>query len=339
MDERAGGAQAVAAERGQAGLGLGGAGRRRGSSPRRSRRRRSDSPPADRVRGGTATSVTRTGCRAGRTVALSVRPTFGALEVDRRYNRARGRPRAVGIVAQRDGPRDDRAPSRRAGRRRRGARAARRPARRARALRRRLPRPARGVRRRGGGAPARAAPARRDRRARARRPAHAGHVGRRPAGRGARALPARQARPAHRLRRHGGGHRGHQPRADRLLPAEAVGPARAGALPDAGGPARATGRPTRCSRTPSRAWSGTASRPSRTTRATCSPATACRTRGSTSTATRRRRRLLDLAGVGADRLPAVFLPDGHVLERADRARAGRPARPHHAGRSSTSTTW
>ena len=50
-------------------------------------------------------------------------------------------------------------------------------------------------------------------------------------------VPGRQARAAHRLRRHRGGDRGDQRRRARLLPAQAVGPARGAAVPGRRGPA------------------------------------------------------------------------------------------------------
>src|SRR5918997_826841 len=120
---------------------------------------------------------------------------------------------------------------------RRAARAPRRPARPAQTLRRDLPRAARRLGRRGGDHVAPAAQARRDARARARGPAYAGDDRRRAARGRARAVPQGQARAAHRLRRHRCGDRRDQPRADRLLPAEALGPAGGAVVPDAGGPA------------------------------------------------------------------------------------------------------
>ena len=145
--------------------------------------------------------------------------------------------------------------------------------------------------------------------------------------------PEGQARAADRLRRHGRGDRRDQPRADRLLPAEAVGPAGGAAVPDARGPARRLAGRRACSPTPRRASSATASRPPRTTRATSSPATASRTSGSTSTATPRRGGCSTSPASARDRLPAVFLRDGDGARGADAARAGRrgSASPTQAG--------
>ena len=79
--------------------------------------------------------------------------------------------------------------------------------------------------------------ARRAGRAAGRRSAHAADGGHRVPGRGAQARAGRQARPADRLRRHRGGDPGDQRGRPRLLPAQAVGPARGAALPGGRGPA------------------------------------------------------------------------------------------------------
>ena len=179
----------------------------------------------------------------------------------------------------------------------------------------RLPRLRRTVGRGGGGAAAGAAPARRGGRARARRPAHAGHDGRR----AARPRARRSTRKAKRalLTAYADTdaaiaaiNRG----ADRLLPAEAVGPAGGAALPHARGPARRLGGRRAAQRRRRRASSATASRP--------------QSHDVRDFLARNRvpyawydldrdpegRRLLDVAGIPADRLPAVFLRDGSVLE-------------------------
>ena len=200
-----------------------------------------------------------------------------------------------------------------------------------------------GLGRRGARAAARARRARRPGGAARRRPADARDGGHRLPRRGAPARPRRQARPADRLRRHRGGDPGDQRGRARLLPAQAVGPARGAALPGRRGPAdhlgvrrgaggrrRAARRPPLLART-------------RTTCATSSPATACRRAGSTSSATARRASCSTVAGVADDGLPVALLEDGTVLERptvlelAERlgvagAAGVRPLRPGHRRR-------
>ena len=105
-------------------------------------------------------------------------------------------------------------------------------------LRRALPDPACRIGARGAGAAARGAGPRRPGRAADRRPAHAGHGRHRVPGRGPDLLPRRQAGAADRLRRHRGRDRRHQRGRARLLPPQAVGPARGGAVPRRRGPAR-----------------------------------------------------------------------------------------------------
>ena len=142
-----------------------------------------------------------------------------------------------------------------------------------------------------------------------------GHAGHRVPRRGAQARARRQARAAHRLRRHRGGDRRDQRGRARLLPAQAVGPARGAALPgrrgpadDLGGGRRARGRRRARHRPPLLAAT-------RTTCATSSPATACRRAGSTSSATARRASCCRSPASSADRLPVALLEDGTVLER------------------------
>ena len=161
-----------------------------------------------------------------------------------------------------------------------------------------------------------------------------GHVGHRVPRRGAQDRPRRQARAADRLRRHRGGDRGDQRGRARLLPAQAVGPARGAAVPGRRGPAddvgvgrRARGRRRARHRPPLLART-------RTTCATSSPATACRPAGSTSSATARRASCCTVAGVDDDRPAGRAARGRHRARAPDGAgarRAARRRRPAGAG--------
>ena len=105
---------------------------------------------------------------------------------------------------------------------------------------------------------------------------------------------------AHGVRRHRRRDRGDQRHRPRLLPAQAVGPAGGPALPGDRRPARRLAtRPPGATPTTS-GWSATAGPTAPTSSRRSSPATTCPTAGSTSSATTRARRLLELAGGGAD---------------------------------------
>ena len=205
-------------------------------------------------------------------------------------------------------------------------------------LRRALPRDARRLGRRGARAPARAAHARRSGGAADRRPADAGDAGHGLPRAGAQARPRGQARAADGLRRHRGGDRGDQRGGARLLPAQAVGPARGAAVPGRRGPAhdlgggggagvrrRARGRP---------------------------PLLASESHDLRDFLVRNRvparwldverdgeaRELLRVAGVDAERLPVALLEDGTRARAPDHPRAGRAPRRRRARPRRTTTT-
>ncbi len=148
------------------------------------------------------------------------------------------------------------------------------------------------------------------------RPADAGDDGHRVPRAGARARARRQARAAHRVRRHRRRDQGDQRHRARLLPPQAVGPARGAALPGHRRPARRLARRPPRRRRSAFAWSATGgpSAPTRSRRS--SPATTSRTSGSTSSGTTTAGRLVELAARDGGR------PAARARARG-RARCGR----------------
>ena len=100
-------------------------------------------------------------------------------------------------------------------------------------------------------------------------------------------VPGREVPAAHRLRRHRRGHQGDQRHRARLLPAQAVGPARPSGSTRSSTTCSTTGARPTSTRPPTCASSGTAGPSAATTSRPSWPATTCPTSGSTSTATRR----------------------------------------------------
>ena len=141
--------------------------------------------------------------------------------------------------------------------------------------------------RRGAGRAGQARPARRAGGADRRRPADAADDRDRAARAGAGPRPGREVPAAHGVRRHRRGHQGDQRHRPRLLPAQAVGPARGTAVPGHRRPARrlAAGQPG--PHRPTSGWSGTGGRTAATTSRCSWPATTCPTAGTTSSATPR----------------------------------------------------
>ena len=180
----------------------------------------------------------------------------------------------------------------------------------------------------------------RDRAGRAdrRRPADAADDRHRDARAGARARTGREVPAAHRVRRHRRRDQGDQRHRPRLLPAQAVGPARGAALPGRRRPARRlAARPTPTT-PPTSASSATAGRTAATRSRRSWPATTCRTAGSTSSATTRASGCATSPSARADDLPLVLVPDGETLRSPTDARPRRRARPAHHAPSSRCTT-
>ena len=146
------------------------------------------------------------------------------------------------------------------------------------------------------------------------------------------ARPRRQARAADRLRRHRGGDRRDQRGRARLLPAQAVGPARGAAVPGRRGPARRRGRPGAALESGGvRVIGHRFSKESHELRDFLArnrvPA-----RWLDVERDAEARELLEVAGVDADRLPVALLEDGIGARAADGARARRAPRRHRPAR-------
>ena len=145
-------------------------------------------------------------------------------------------------------------------------------------------------------------------------------------------------RAADGVRRHRRRHPGHQRHRPRLLPAEAVGPARGAALPGGRRPARRLAQREPRPHLATCGWSATAG-PSAATRSRRSwPATTCRTAGSTSSATRRASGSRGSPGPRPTDLPLVLLPEGDPLRSPTTSSSADALGPAHPGRSSRSTT-
>ena len=138
--------------------------------------------------------------------------------------------------------------------------------------------------------------------------------------------PERQARAAHRVRRHRRRDQGDQRHRARPLPAQAVGPARGAPVPGARRPAERLARGSTSTTPTGYASSGTGGRSAATRSRRSSPATTCRTAGSTSSATTRRAGCTISRGATAADLPLVLVPDGEPLRSPSIARARRRAR-------------
>ena len=134
-----------------------------------------------------------------------------------------------------------------------------------------------------------------------------------------RARARRQAPAPHGVRRHRRRDHGDQRHRARLLPAQAVGPARRAALPRHRRPARrlAAGAPGRQLGTCG--WSGTAGRSAATRSRPSSRATTCPTAGSTSSATRRR------VGSSSSRTPSSTTCPSCSCPTASRSGRRRPS--------------
>ena len=143
----------------------------------------------------------------------------------------------------------------------------------------------------------------------------------------------RQARVAHRVRRHRRRDQGDQRHRARLLPAQAVGPARGAAVSRARRPverlARARTRTTRAGC----GSSGTAGRSAATRSRRSSRATTCRTAGSISSATTKRSGCTTSRTRSAADLPLVLVPDGEPLRAPSTLDRRRRARPAHERRA------
>ena len=146
-----------------------------------------------------------------------------------------------------------------------------------------------------------------------------------------------QAAAAHRLRRHRRRHQGDQRHRPRLLPAQAVGPARGAALPGRRRPARATGARTTPTTAPTCGSSATVVRPQ--LRGQDVPGAQPRAlplarprarRGGAAAARARRRR--------PDDLPLVLVPEGDPLRAPDHARRSPTRSGCAPAPSSRSTT-
>ena len=205
------------------------------------------------------------------------------------------------------------------------------------ALRRGLPDPALGLGAGGARRPARPRRARRPGGAARRRPADARAVGHRLPRAGAPGRARRQARAAHRLRRHRGRDPGHQRGRARLLPAQAVGPARGAALPGGRGPADDVGGGRRARvrrRAPHRA-------PllARDARAARLPGSQPRARALAGRRARRREpRAADGGRRGRERAAGGAARGRHGARAPDDPRAGRAPRRRRRSRPATTTT-